>query len=165
MPRRDDPYDDWDWLGVFQHDSRPAEGCLRFLPTLVLLTLVFAVLVAPVWTAYQLGRGTLREKGWLVFLAVPLTFIVAALNVSAALLGAFHLATVVLTTQVRHNPFITTAMLFSGGMLTTLLIAFWVGRRDLRLARLWQGRALGSAITRRLRAFRRASFAPQPDRR
>ena len=166
MARRDDPFDDWDWLGVFQHDSRPGEGCLRFLPTLILLTLVLSILVAPFWTAFNIGRKTFREKPWLIVgVALALTIFLLIVDVAAVTMGVFHLLTLAFSPTVQHNPLITAAMLLAAVMLAGLAIAFWVGRRQLRAAQMLTRQSLGDAIGERISRYRRSSYSPQATRR
>lgn len=166
MARRDDPFDDWDWLGVFQHDSRPGEGCLRFLPTLILLTLVLSILVAPFWTAFNIGRSTFRDKPWLlVAVALALTIVLLIVDVAAVAVGVFHLLTLAFSPTVQHNPLITSGMLLAGTMLVGLVIAFLVGRRELRTAQILARQSLGAAIGERISRFRRGSYSPQATRR
>lgn len=166
MARRDDPFDDWDWLGVFQHDSRPAEGCLRFLPTLILLTFVLSILVAPVWTAFHIGRSTFREKPWIMIgAALGVTFFILVIDLAAVSLGVFHLLTLAFSPSVQHNPLITLAMLLAMAMLVGLVSAFLVGRRELRRAQALARQAMGELIGERLARFRRGSSSPQATRR
>lgn len=166
MARRDDPFDDWDWLGIFQHDSRPAEGCLRFLPALVMLTLVLGIVVAPFWTAFHIGRKTFRDKPWIVLgAALAITLFIAVADVLTVGVGVFHLLTLIFSPAVEHNPFITSAMLLAVVMLAGLVIAFFVGRRELRRANLLASKSMDDAIAERISHYRRGSYSPQPTRR
>jgi uncharacterized protein YneF (UPF0154 family) len=166
MARRDNPFDDWDWLGIFQHDSRPAEGCLRFLPTLLVLSLVLGILVAPVWTAYNIGRKTFREKPWVMLgAALAITLITVVVDLLAVGVGVFHLLTLIFSPAVAHNPFITAAMLLAIVMLVVIVGAYFAGRRELHRANLLVNRMVGDAIAEHISRYRRGSYSPQATRR
>lgn len=164
--RRDNPYDDWDWLGIFPRDAQAGRGCLRYLPILLLFAFVLGIFVAPVWTFYYIGHGSYREKPWwLIVLSLPLTVLVCSAEVIAACSGSIHALTLVTGAEVQHNPFLITAMLLACGGLLVIVVAYVAGRCRAKIDQKLRRDSLESAAGEKTAKLRRNSLSPQPTRR
>jgi hypothetical protein len=166
MTHRDEPHDDWGWGGTFEHDTRPAEGCLRSIPTLAMLSFVLSVMVTPVWTAYHVGRGTYMQKhGCFIVLSLPITIILLLVDLAAVATGSFHYGTMLFSEGVHHNPLITFVTVLGGGMLLAMMGAFWFGQRERRAADRWKQDVWGRAVSQHLERYHRDSSQSHKNKR